>query len=347
MKPKSKLLWIPGLASCLVLAGFLVAQQPERKAAEKVPRAAAPLGVAGETGGAVLRLGKEAQERLGVVVEPLEAVSTRSQAEAAALVLPADELVRLRASYVAAEVKLEQAQARAAVAEQEYKRLEQLYSGNQNASLKAVEAAQGDWRASRAAEHAAHQEVALARLAAQQRWGDVVAGWVARDAPELERVLAGRTMLVQVTLAPGADFVHPARIRLQTPGGRLFHARVVSLFPRTDPRIQGASLLYRAPARPEIAPGITLAALLPQGSVLRGTLIPASAVVWKDGRAWAYVETTAGQFARRAVETDFPMKGGYFARNFAPGEKIVARGAEALVSAEAGPPRPAGKSDED
>jgi hypothetical protein len=346
MKSQSKLLLIPGLASGLLLAGFLAAQQPARKASEKASRAAPP-GVAGEHSETVLRLGQKAQERLGVVVEPLEAISTRRQVEAAALVLPADDLVQLRASYVAAKGKLEQARARATVAKQEYKRLERLYSDNQNASLKAVEAAEGDWRASRAAEQAARQEVALARLAAQQRWGNVVAGWVATDAPELERVLARRAMLVQVTLAPGAGFVRPARIRLRTPGGKLLQAGLISLFPRTDPRIQGPSLLYRALARPEIVPGITLAASLPQGPALRGTLVPASAVVWKDGRAWAYLETAPGQFARRAVETDFPMKGGYFARNFAPGEKIVARGAEALVSAEAGPRRPSGESDED
>jgi hypothetical protein len=347
MRQKTKLALTLGLASGLLLAGFFIAQERGREAPEKTPPSTPPLGVAVEHGETVLQLSQKAQARLGLEVKPLEAVAPRKQIQAAAVVLPVDELVDLRDAYVAAESKLEQARAKATVAEQEYKRLESLYADNQNASLKAVQAAEGEWRASRAAEHAAQQELALASLGAKQHWGRVVAGWLERDAPELERVLDRRAMLVQVTLPPGANLVRPGRAQLETLNGKFLEAGLVSPFPRTDPRIQGISLLYRTPASPEIAPGVTVAALMPQGPALRGTVVPSSAVVWKDGRSWAYLETAAGRFTRREIGTDFPLNGGYFVQNLAPGDRIVVRGAEALLSAEAGPRQPAGEADED
>lgn len=81
---------------------------------------------------------------------------------------------------------------------------------------------------------------------------------------------------------------------------------------------------------------MNLVALVPVGSLLRGIVIPGSALVWWQGKAWAYEATSPSTFARQEVPTDTPVEGGYFipATTFAPGTKLVTAGAQALLSEE-------------
>jgi hypothetical protein len=107
------------------------------------------------------------------------------------------------------------------------------------------------------------------------------------------------------------------------------------MFPRVDPRIQGRSFLYLASGHPELAPGLNLVAHLPLGSPLKGVVIPASAVVWSEGKAWVYAQVSADGFSRSPVATDVPVEDGFFAGpGFAGGDKIVTVGAQALLSEE-------------
>ncbi|MGH9354748.1 MAG: multidrug transporter, partial [Terriglobia bacterium] len=94
-------------------------------------------------------------------------------------------------------------------------------------------------------------------------------------------------------------------------------------------------LLYMARSYPVLEPGMNLVAQLPAGRRLRGVLIPHAAVEWWQGQAWVYVQTVPGRYARRPVPTDEPLEGGYVAtRGFAPGEDVVTRGAQELLSEE-------------
>lgn len=75
--------------------------------------------------------------------------------------------------------------------------------------------------------------------------------------------------------------------------------------------------------------------LLPQGAHISGAVIPASAVVWWQGRAWVYVQSAADTFVQREVPTDMPVESGWFVANeFSPGEKLVIAGAQQLLSEE-------------
>ena len=40
--------------------------------------------------------------------------------------------------------------------------------------------------------------------------------------------------------------------------------------------------------------------------------MPLPAIVWWQGRAWAYAQTDAEHFIRREVSTSSPVEGGYF-----------------------------------
>ena len=169
----------------------------------------------------------------------------------------------------------------------------------------------------------------------RQEWGSVVAKWAVESSLELQHVFDQREVLVQMTMPSGAAFGATKTISLEIPGGTRTEAILVSTFPRVDPRIQGTSFLYVAPAHLGLTPGVNLLAHLSVGSQMKGLIVPTSAVVWSEGKAWAYQQTASERFTRRVVSTDVPVEQGFFvARGFSPGDRVVTQGAQSLLSEE-------------
>ncbi len=66
-----------------------------------------------------------------------------------------------------------------------------------------------------------------------------------------------------------------------------------------------------------------------------GALVPDSAVVWLDGRAWAYVREGADRFVRHEVPLRHRTGMGWLVtKNFSPGDSVVTGGAQLLLSEE-------------
>src|SRR5206468_2426353 len=127
-----------------------------------------------------------------------------------------------------------------------------------------------------------------------------------------------------ITISFDATFGAPKTISLELPGSARTEASLVSTFPRVDPRIQGRSLLYVAPAHLGLTPGVNLLAHISVGGRMRGLVVPTSAVVWSEGKAWVYQQTASDRFTRRAVVTDIPVEKGFFVpEGFSPGDKVV------------------------
>ena len=304
--------------------------EEEKKAAVTVPS-----HVSVKNGQTVITLDAATQQRMGLATAVLPSAKARAEEMASATILPAQELLTLRSNYVAAQSQLQKAQASANVSGQEYQRLKNLYEKNQDASQKSVQAAQGVFRTDVATLAAAQHDLVLQKFAVQQNWGPAMAGWIADGSKELDQVLSQNLLLVQVTLPPEKAFSAPQRILLSIAAGELVEARYISPLPRTSPLIQGASLLYATRFRPSLAPGMNLVARLPQGSMRHGLIVPYSAVVWQQGQAWAYIQVTATGFTRKPVSTDTPLPNGYFITSeFKPGDRILIRGAQFLLSEE-------------
>jgi hypothetical protein len=294
-----------------------------------------PVRVSVQHGETVVSLDPATQARVGLSLATVEAFSTRQQLRSAATILPAEDLVNLRDAFVVANIKLEKARISVDVSRKEYDRLNLLYQDDQNTSLKNLETAQATLSSNQADADSAERELALQQSLAQQRWGKVVAAWVTSGSPNLQRLLDQRDFLVQVTLPPEDASAAPQSARLEIPNGWTISARLVSAFPRLDPRIQGASFLYVTNSHPGLAPGLNLAAHLPVGQVMKGMLVPQAAVVWWQGKAWVYVQTSPQVFVRREVHTDTPVENGWFvSTGFSPGDKIVVGGAQMLLSEE-------------
>jgi len=124
---------------------------------------------------------------------------------------------------------------------------------------------------------------------------------------------------------------------LELPRGARAPMHLISAAPRTDPRIQGLSFLYVAPAESGVLPGMDVLAFLPDGNDIEAAVVPPSAIVWWQGRAWAYLRTGPETFARREIPTAQPApdgSGGYIVRDLPANAEVVTRGAQALLSEE-------------
>ncbi len=328
------------VAGMTVLVGtvlFTFAQSRKDRSVKKALKKIVPIEsqVSVQNGRTVISVSPKEQKLAGIATSPAQRRSARRQITAPARVVSVASLAKFRERYVAAQAQLAKAQAHAEVSRKQYARMKALYQNNQNVSQKAVESAQGAWRSDQDSVREAQQELRLQGLAAGQKWGRVVEQWVEKGTPILNRVLDQETLLVQVTIPAGETLVHPAKTRLSLPGGKHREAAFVSLFPRVDPRIQGAGLLYQTSAHAGLAPGARLFARFAVGKKRSGVKVPRSAVVWTQGKQWVYEETAPGRFSRRLLEDAQQEGNGFFVpQGLSPGDTIVVRGAQVLLSEE-------------
>lgn len=300
------------------------------------PATPPPAQISFENGEVILTMDEQAQKRMGIEVTALAGSSNRPQADLPATVLSVQDLASFRNSYVAAVSQIEKSKVDIEVVRKQYARVKTLFESDQNISAKALESAEGNLRALETEQRAAEQQLSLQGSLAEQQWGSVVAKWAMDGSPELDRILSMHAVLIQVTFPFDQNYAAPKTILVEVPGRTRSEATLISAFPRVDPRIQGRSFLYAAPAQPDFTPGVNLVSHLTVGNSTRGVVLPASAVVWSEGKAWAYLQTAARQFSRREVPTNSPVDAGYFVTlGFSAENKVVTKGAQSLLSEEA------------
>lgn len=319
-----------------LIFGFLEGRKERTAEAEREAPIKPPSRVSAAGTTAVVSFDENAQRSNAVKVEPLARSVRQEEVRGAGVVLQVQTLLDLRTSYSNAVAQVAKAEASLKASLAEYDRLRGLYEREKNAAAKAVEAARATMETDQATLNNAQEAAySLSKSAVLQRWGPVVSEWLLTDSDEFRRVLAYQDVLVQVTPPAGGPFAAPPEVQVQTPDGKLAAARFVSAYTQVDPRVQAPTYLYITPAQVNLVQGMNVAALLPSGPERTGVLIPTRAVVWWQGRAWAYIEQEAGKFARREVPTSNPVPEGWFvAAGFKPGEKIVTEGAQSLLSEE-------------
>jgi hypothetical protein len=294
-----------------------------------------PAQISSENGQIVLTLDALTQGRVGLKFLTLTATVTRAQATLPAVILSVQDLATFRNSYVVTQAQLEKSRLEADVARKEYTRLKTLFDQNQNISEKSLQSAEGTLQTNEVDVRAGEQQLKLQSSVVRQEWGNVVAEWAVAGSAELQRIFDQREVLVQMTTPPDATFEAPKTVSLEIPGTGQTAARLVSTYPRIDPRIQGRSFLYISPARVGLTPGLNIVAHVSVGNPMKGLVLPASAVVWSEGKAWVYLQTSPEAFSRRAVGTDNPVDTGFFVTDgFSAGDRVVTKGAQALLSEE-------------
>lgn len=298
--------------------------------------AAAPKTAAGEVEG-VVTINRAGQEQGGIVVKSLPAVSRRKEFRAYGRVLDLGDLIALVGRYATIRGKRDGAQAFLTASEKEYRRLEALNGDGQNISKKRLEQAEAAWRAAAAEARAEEESLQALESEVRQRWGAVLSKWLLEDSPGYRRLVRQHDVLVQVTLPSGERLPSgPGAVTVETAEGPRVSARLISPAPRTDPRIQGRSFFYAAPAKPAgLAAGMNVTVHVPVGLPVKGRVVPDSAVVWWRGVAWMYVQEGPGSFVRREVPAGTPLSDGRFVETgFPEGVRVVVRGAQLVLSEE-------------
>jgi hypothetical protein len=323
-------------AASVIAMAFMAAQRPDTDEDEE-EAVKTPSHVSVQNGLTVIILGSQIQAGEDIRVTPLKQTSMRAELRGTAVLLAVNELATLRNSYVAAaRTKLVRDQVDLSVLRSQYERVKQLYQQDQNMSLKAMQDAETAYRKSEAQLATDREDASLQLDVVRQRWGSVVTDWIATGAPVLESILEQHEYLAQVVFPPGEVAKPPAMLSLSLPEHHLISGRFVSPLPVVNQEVQGISFLYLVSDKLGIAVGMNLVAFVPVGQLLRGTIIPEGGIVWWQGRAWDYAETSPNTFTRREVPTQNPVPSGYFVPGsaFAPGTEVVTSGAQALLSEE-------------
>jgi hypothetical protein len=266
------------------------------------------------------------QARLGVVVSKLTEAPAPSGSATTARVLDPGPLLALDNELEAAAGSLNASQAEAL-------RTRQLFNENRTASAHAVEAAASQAQADR-------QRLESARRRLVLEWGEGIAHLAPdKRAALLNELAQVRAELIRVELpvamaAPQSSSSVAVRMSADSPERM---ARVLGTLPSADPRLQTRGLLaeLRGPEA-DLAIGSGLLARIPGQDPATGVLIPRSALIRKDSKVWAYVQTAPTQFLRREVADFQVVPEGWFVRSgFAAGDTLVTGGAASLFAIEA------------
>lgn len=270
---------------------------------------------------------------------------------------------KAHATGQSARAALQKVQVNLAISRKAYDRLRELNADNRNVSAKTVESAEGTYQgtqsdilaaqaqsqSSRADLMTAQGQIQLNRAdllaaegslksireAALQRLGPVISRWMLSGNVQFDRLLQRQDVLVQITLP--AQQSPPQSVRLQTVDQSVFTARYVAPAIQVDPKVQGASFTYLVNnARGVLLPGMNVTAALPIKKTGTGQQysILASAVIWWEGKPWAYVQIQPDRFIRRRVEGKSVQDRWLVKEGFTLGDRLVTQGAQLLLSQE-------------
>lgn len=290
-----------------------------------------------------ITLDQEAASRSDIATVTLTNRMQAKSLRAYGTVLDLQSLTDLASRYASAKADMATQEAKRDLSRANVARARALYEQGPQAISKAqLETAEETYQIDAASLAAAHAQLATLANRAIQAWGDVLGKAVTEDSTLLTDLVERRTVLIQVTLPPDEilrreDLASKAAedAFIETAGKGRIALRFVSPAAATDPHIQGQSFFYMAGADSGLMPGMNVMAFVSTGETVNRAKVPAAAVVWLQGRAWAYVRTGPKTLVRREIATDWPAPdGGYFVKDMPDGTQIVVRGAQMLLSEE-------------
>ncbi len=293
---------------------------------------------------------EESQKADNITTETLQPGLYQRHVTAYGQVLSPEGLSSSYKNYVAARSGLEKVRAQLKASGQEYARLKVLNANEKNISDRQLQAAAARLAADKAEEASAKGALKSAKNTIIINWGPTLAQWIAGYKPSIRRIIEAKDVLVQLTIPPSAPLKGiPKKVQIEPPAGGLIPARFVSRAASTNPNIQGLSFIYIAPSRSGmLVPGMNATAQMPSAGAQTGFFIPESAVIWLQDKAWVYVKKSETGFSRVEVPVSMPVSNGYFVAGvFSAGDRIVIKGAQALLSAESTPKAAGGGEEED
>lgn len=268
-------------------------------------------------------LDAETRRKIELAAAPLTAISITRETRAYGKVLDVSALAPFAAELRAADIAIE-------LSRREWARLKKMHAEGQNASQRAVEAAEAEFQKNVAARQGIQDRLALA-------WGKTIA-----EQPDLgafmRSFIDSESALVRLDLLPGETVASaPATVAIALQADET--NRVVGSrfeFPAlVDAALPVQSFVYLVKGT-RWAPGTKVIGFFKQeGELITGVLMPHSAVVRDRGQAWAYRQQGEDTFIRRRVTLEQPAPGGWLVSGeWQAGERVVTNGAQTLLSEE-------------
>ena len=295
----------------------------------------APLRVSIKDGVVVLTLSAADQQNAGIGTIHPPTAPAQSTIVGYGTVLDAAALTELSNRYLDAESGVQTAEAKLAVSRAAFERAKVLHRDRQNISTAQLQDAEESFAVDREALAAARARLATVAATARQDWGNVIGAAVIDHAPLIADLIDRRGYLVKVTLPSGTVTAPPESASVVMSGGPGTQLGFISPATSTDPRFQGVSYFYKAPAESGLLPGSHVEVALTIKAAGGGLLVPEGAIVWLQGKAWIYLRIGETSFERREIITDRPApEGGYVVAGLPADARIVVRGAQMLLSEE-------------
>ena len=284
----------------------------------------------------IVRVSTKTQQGSAIFTRALQAHSLQSRAEIYGSVVSIQALIEQRARFFAAQNEIRVVQASLTRSSAEYQRMQTLFRDKQMVSLRAVQAAESDWKSDQAKRVSGESDAANIRSLVRQQWGEVLSRAALGANREFDGLLSGRQVLVQLSWG-SQQGDPPASIKVTQAGtpDRAVVAQYVSPALQADSEVAGRTFWYRAPGA-GLRVGMRLAATLEDASGVRnGVSVPFTAPVWHGGKAWIYIKRDDELFERREVATGESTGDGWFNSSpFKPGDMVVVSGAQLLLSEE-------------
>ena len=316
-----KTVWLM-IAACLWLGAGCNRGSDEREENQEDAQSSASSGHSKE---GVVVLEPATQQNIALKTGQLEGKSLPREVKAYGQVMQAQPLVAQVAELASARTDLE-------LATREWQRIKGLYDQNQNTSLRALQEAEAAMKRDQVA-------VDAIRLKLAGEWGNQLAQ--RNDLANFAKSLTTLdSALIRVHLPAGTPLDSPpVRAKITVPGleGRSVSAGLVGPVAFVDPELQGQGFFFLLePNSMSLVPGAAVTAELElDGPVLTGVLVPESAIVRQEKRAWVYVQTDDTTFKRQLVKLDHPLEDGWLVtETLKPGDRIVFDGAQVLLSEE-------------
>lgn len=297
--------------------------------------------VAGQATAGPIVVDGQTSQRAGIVLAALQASRMARSIPALGAVLDPTPLLRLSGNIATLKAQVAAAKAKVVLERQQMSQASSLFQ-HQTTSLANYQKAAEDLAANEALLAVARAKRAAELAATQATWGVVMAGILRHDGEPLPQLVAGKAMLVGLSLPPGVALTSPPR-RVEAEAADVrFPLRLISPVPGMLGRYPGQSFLYQASAQPGVPIGTTVSATLPTGPERTGVLVPGSAVIWQHGHALVFRAVKGNRYEPVPISTDAPSGNGYFvAGGLAPGDRIAVRGGDILLGLlEHAPARP-------
>jgi multidrug efflux system membrane fusion protein len=274
-------------------------------------------------GRTLVKLDADTQARMGLKVTSLPAAEMAPEVRGFGRVLDPAPLASLVTEGATARASLEGST-------REYERLKTLYSQNQNASARALEAAEVAMKRDQVSLESVRSRLLLG-------WGEAIASQPDMSA-FVQCLVSRQAALVRVDVPLGDRLPAPptgGRIGPLAAPEALAQAQYLGPAPSADPQMQGLGLLFLVKVNP-LPPGTAvLARLTIPGPAQSGVIVPREALLRHESRTFVYLQVAEDTFERKAVIIERPAGDGWFAsEGFQPGDKVVVMGAQEMLSEE-------------